>query len=72
MESIPDFWPDFWDRDFLGRIVFIFGGLGGHFWRMFNSKAPKGTHFRAFSTFAAKIAPDSCEKLIFEHFQLKT
>ena len=49
-----------------------FQSCGDNFWSIFSSKAPKGTHFRAFSAFAAKIAPDSCEKLIFEHFQLKT
>ena len=42
------------------------------FWSILSSQAQKGINFLAFSAFAAKIAPDSCEKLIFEHFQLKT
>ena len=56
----------------LQTLEISFSVLRKQFWNNFSSQAPKGYNFQAFSTFATKIAPDSCEKLIFNHFQLKT
>ena len=41
-----------------------FSILRGAFLEHFELTGPKRTHFQAFPAFAAKIAPDSCEKLI--------
>ena len=44
-KKIPDFWPDFWERYFLDRILgdfggtleVIFGGCLGTFYMVFNT-----------------------------------